>query len=46
VNNVPPWDTWVAFSEKMLVSWVPPALIDVAQMGIDVNPEECIGWAE
>jgi hypothetical protein len=25
----------------MLVSWVPPALLDVAQMGIDVNPEEC-----
>lgn len=46
VNNVPPWDIWVSFSERTLVSWVPPALIDVAQMGIDVNPEECIRWAE
>src|SRR6185437_8527110 len=44
VNNVPPWDIWVQFSDGTLVSWVPPALIDVAQMGIDVNPEECIRW--
>jgi hypothetical protein len=45
VNNVPPWDIWVGFSERTLVSWVPPALIEVAQMGIYVNPEECIRWA-
>ena len=45
VNNVPPWDIWVDFSEGTLVSWVPPALLDVAQMGIYVNPEACIGWA-
>ena len=45
VNNVPPWDLWVDFSEGTLVSWVPPALIDVAQMGICVNPEACIRWA-
>jgi hypothetical protein len=45
VNNVPPWDIWVGFSEKTLVSWVPPALLDVAQMGIYVNPEGCIRWA-
>jgi len=45
VNNVPPWDIWLDFSEGTLVSWVPPALLDVAQMGIYVNPEECIRWA-
>jgi hypothetical protein len=45
VNNVPPWDIWVHFSEGTLVSWVPPALVDVAQMGIYVNPEACIRWA-
>jgi hypothetical protein len=45
VNNVPPWDIWVDFSEDALVSWVPPALVDVAQMGIYVNPEACIRWA-
>jgi hypothetical protein len=45
VNNVPPWDIWVDFSDGTLVSWVPPALLDVAQMGIYVNPEECIRWA-
>jgi hypothetical protein len=46
VNNVPPWDIWVQYSGRTLVSWVPPALIDIAQMGIDVNPEECICWAK
>jgi hypothetical protein len=45
VNNIPPWDIWVDFSEGTLVSWVPPALLDVAQMGIYVNPEACIRWA-
>jgi hypothetical protein len=46
VNNVPPWDIWVDFSERTLVSWVPPAFIEAAQMGIDVNPENCIRWAD
>ena len=45
VNNAPPWDIWVDFSEGTLVSWVPPGLLDVAQMGIYVNPEACIRWA-
>jgi hypothetical protein len=45
-NNVPPWDIWVDFSEGTLVSWVPAILLDVAQMGIYVNPEECIRWAK
>jgi len=45
-NNVPPWDIWVDFSGGVLVSWVPPALLDVAQMGIYVNPEGCIRWAD
>jgi hypothetical protein len=45
VNNVPPWDIWVDFSERTLVSWVPPVLLEAAQMGIDVNPEECMRWA-
>lgn len=44
VNNVPPWDIWVSFSDGALISWVPLGLIEVAHMGIDVNPEECIRW--
>jgi hypothetical protein len=44
-DNVPPWDIWVGFSERTLVSWVPPMLVDVVQMGIDANPEQCIQWA-
>jgi len=43
VNNIPPWDISLDLSEGTLVSWVPPALLDVAQMGI--HPEACIRWA-
>lgn len=46
VNNVPPWDLWVAFSDQTLVTWVPTELIDTAQMGIDANPEACIRWVD
>jgi hypothetical protein len=45
-DNVPPWDVWVGFSNSALVSWVPPTLIEVAQMGIDANPENCIRWSD
>ena len=42
VNNVPPWHIWVDFADRTLVCWVPHVLVDAAQTGIDVNPEECI----
>lgn len=45
VNNVPPWDTWVCFFEQYLVSWIPPQLVELANQGIDANPEGCILWA-
>ena len=55
VNNVPPWDTWVSyweddepnvdrFDSEYLIAWVPPAFIESANEGINVNPEECIKW--
>ena len=45
IDNVPPWDTWICFFEPYLVSWVPPRLVELANIGIEVNPEECICWA-
>jgi hypothetical protein len=45
VDNVPPWDTWVLMLGKYLVSWVPPQLVRLVQEGLDVNPEQCILWA-
>jgi hypothetical protein len=45
VDNVPPWDTWVCFFEEYLVSWVPPQLLELANAGIEANPERCILWA-
>jgi hypothetical protein len=29
-----------------LVAWVPPAFIELANGGIEVNPEECIVWLD
>ena len=46
VDNVPPWDTWIVMLGKYLVSWVPPQLIRLVQEGMDVNPEQCILWAD
>lgn len=46
VDNVPPWDTWIVMLGKHLVCWVPPQLIPLAQEGLDVNPEQCILWAD
>ncbi len=45
-HNVPPWDTWIAMVERYLIAWVPPLLYDFARQGIEVNPEECIKWAD
>ena len=45
VDNIPPWDTWVCFVDRYLVSWVPPQLLDLANQGINANPEQCILWA-
>jgi hypothetical protein len=45
-ENAPPWDTWVSFEGKYLISFVPRLLCGLAQRGIEVNPEECIRWAD
>jgi hypothetical protein len=45
VDNVPPWDTWVCFFGEYLVSWVPPQLLELANAGVEANPEQCILWA-
>jgi hypothetical protein len=53
VSNAPPWDTWIALcrddradisSRDHVVSWVPKELVELADRGIDVNPEQCIRW--
>jgi hypothetical protein len=51
-DNQPPWDTWVDYhpgaesSGSFLVSWVPPALVEVADRGVRSNPELCIQWLD
>jgi hypothetical protein len=51
VDNVPPWDTWVAYLHEdaqtnYLVSWVPGPLIRMVGEGIRLIPEECAGWVD
>jgi hypothetical protein len=51
VDNVPPWDTWVAYlyegdQASYLVSWVPGKMTTVVDSGIHVNPEKCFDWAD
>jgi hypothetical protein len=46
VDNVPPWETWIVMLGKYLVSWVPAQLVRLVQEGLDVNPEQCILWAD
>jgi hypothetical protein len=55
--NLPPWDTWIAFGSQpttardrcltdFLISWVPAQLVELADRGIDANPEQCIAWLD
>ncbi len=46
VDDVPPWDTCIALVDRYVLAWVPPLLLGFARRGIEVNPEECIKWAD
>jgi hypothetical protein len=50
-DNVPPWDTWVAYIHEdqrtnYLVSWVPGPLVRMVDGGLRAIPEECVGWVD
>lgn len=44
-NDCPPWDTWLHYSDRTLLSYGPEMLIPLAQAGIDANAVDCIKWA-
>jgi len=53
IEDEPPWDLWLGWvadtsarGREYLVCWIPPALVQTAQDGIDVNPVACIDWLE
>ena len=46
IEDAPPWDTWFLYSEGSIFSWVPEALVQNAQAGIDSNPVDCIHWCD
>jgi hypothetical protein len=43
-TNTPPWDSWICMVDELLVSWVPPAMVEDVQLAIMCNAEECIAW--
>jgi hypothetical protein len=43
-TNTPPWDTWVCMVEELLISWVPPQMVEDVDRAIVCNAEECIQW--
>jgi len=45
-RDAPPWDTWICYLDRHLISWVPPSLLGLAQAGIEANPVDCIRLAE
>lgn len=34
------------YFNNCLVSWIPPQLVDLVTRGVNVNPEQCIAWAD
>jgi hypothetical protein len=45
-DDCPPWDSWLQYSDRTLISWVPDVLVPLAQAGIDANAVECIEWVD
>jgi hypothetical protein len=54
VWDTPPWDLWLAYvvpdkwpeGESYLVSWIPPTLVSLADIGVRVNPLKCLWWLD
>lgn len=49
--NIPPWDTWFWYARlpdqrEVLYSWVPEEYEQLAEIGVSVNPEQCIQWLD
>lgn len=46
MEDAPPWDIWFLYSAGSIFSWVPEAMIQNAQPGIDAIPVDCIHWCD
>ena len=46
LHDAPPWDTWFMYLDDAVLCCVPEFAIPRAQNGIDVNPVDCIHWAD
>ena len=56
VEDAPPWDCWITFVhqgpdqrmewESCVVSWIPPSLLAVAELGVWAKVFACVKWAD
>jgi hypothetical protein len=49
-NHLPPWDTWLCYlgdkKRQYAVSWVPPQLLRLADIGVEEHSLKHMRWAE
>jgi hypothetical protein len=55
-EDAPPWDCWITFVhqgpdqrmewESCVVSWIPPSLLAVAELGVWAKVFDCVKWAD
>lgn len=45
-ESAPPWDTWVCYYGESVITYVPRILCGLAQRGMEVDPVECVRWAD
>lgn len=44
-RDIPEWRSWsLDETSEVLISWIPPQLLDIARQGVAANPEQCIVW--
>jgi hypothetical protein len=43
-RDIPEWRLSPDETIEVLVSWIPPQLMDIARQGVAANPEQCIIW--
>lgn len=42
----PPWDTWIYWAGGCVIAYVPRILCGLAQLGNEVDPADCLRWAD
>jgi hypothetical protein len=46
IDDAPPWDRWIAFVYRAVVSWIPPSVLAGAEDGVWVAAMDCVCGAD